>query len=153
MSFDSARADRLTALVLVAIGLVMVWAGWSMDRLEMRRIHPASIPGLLPMILGGAMVLCAGLLLASARDPDAPTPPGSWRNLAWAGGWSAAFALLMVGNINFYVATAIYVAGFLVIFDTERPVWRRAILGAAFGIAAAAAIGALFRYAFLVRLP
>ena len=45
-----AMADRLTAIVLLVIGLALLVGGWTMDRLEVRQIHPASIPGLVPMI-------------------------------------------------------------------------------------------------------
>ncbi|CAN0603617.1 unnamed protein product, partial [Ectocarpus sp. 12 AP-2014] len=50
MTFDGNTADRLTAVVLCLLGLAMTWGGFEMDRLEIRRIHPASIPGLVPMI-------------------------------------------------------------------------------------------------------
>ena len=56
-----AKADRVTAIVFLALGLAMLVGGWQMDRLEIRQIHPASIPGLLPMILGGLLALCRGL--------------------------------------------------------------------------------------------
>jgi len=153
MRLDSARADRITAIVLVALGLTMLWAGYTMDRLEIRRIHPSSIPGLLPMILGGGMAICAVFLYLGARDPDDPPPDASWRTMLLAGAWSAAFALLLVGTLPFYVATAIYVAGFVMIFDTDMAPLKRAVAACIFGILAAGIIGALFRYAFLVRLP
>ena len=153
MRLDTARADRTTAIVLAVTGFAMLWAGWSMDRLEIRRIHPASIPGLLPMLLGGAMVVCGGLLFGTARDADGDAPQVSWKNMGLAALWSIVYAALMVGTLNYYVATTIYVAGFLMLFGSEEPLLRRALMGAVFGILAAAAVGALFRYAFLVRLP
>lgn len=153
MRLDSARADRITAIVLIAMGLTMLWAGWTMDRLEFRRIHPSSIPGLLPMILGVGISVCAVFLYLGAQDSDSPAPSASWRNMVLTALWSAAFALLMVGNMPFYVATAIYVAGFIILFDTDMALPKRIIVGCVFGILAAGVIGALFRYAFLVRLP
>src|SRR5690606_27508065 len=41
-----ARADLITAIVLVLLGLAVTYASWTMDRLEVRRIHPSTIPGL-----------------------------------------------------------------------------------------------------------
>ena len=84
MQLDSARADRVAAMVLFAIGMASLYGGWAMDRLEVRRIHPASIPGLVPMILGLLLAVCAGLLWLSARR-ERPAAEGgggmeSWRN-------------------------------------------------------------------------
>jgi len=153
MRLDSARADRITAIVLIALGLTMLWAGYTMDRLEVRRIHPSSIPGLLPMILGGGICICAVLLFLGARDPNDEAPAASWRTMVLTGLWSAIFALFMVGNIPFYAATAIYVAGFVILFDTDMPPPKRIVAGVVFGVLTAAFVGTLFRYAFLVRLP
>ena len=52
-----ARADLITAIVLLALGLAVFYFSWTMDRLEVRRISPATIPGLVPMILGAALAL------------------------------------------------------------------------------------------------
>lgn len=153
MRMDTARADRITAILLAAIGVIMLWAGWTMDRLEFRDIHPASIPGLLPMILGAVAMVCAVLLFVSAQDAPQAAPQGSWGAMALAALWSGVYAVLMVGALPYYVATTIYVAGFLMLFDREAPLLRRAITGAVFGIVTAGGIGVLFRYAFLIRLP
>ena len=141
MRFDSARADRITAVVFMSLGAAMAWGGFVMDRLEIRRIHPASIPGLVPMILGVALMLCAAFLYRAARDSDA--------------GWSAFYALALVGNMPFVVATAIYLLGFTGWFlwreGGRRPVTAIAVI--AFSLTTAVAVSALFRYGFLVRLP
>ncbi len=162
MRFESARADRVTAVVFFALGAAMAWGGYTMDRLEIRQIHPASIPGLVPMILGAALMICAGLLFRGASDEDAAAegeagPEGSWFHLLTAAGWSVVYALGLVGRMPFAVATAIYLAGFVGWFvwrdvQPERP--ARAALGVAvFAVLTAVAVSALFRYGFLVRLP
>jgi len=63
---NAARNDRITAVVLFALGLAMLAGGVFMDRLEVRRIHPASIPGLVPMLLGVTLALCAVILYRGA---------------------------------------------------------------------------------------
>ncbi len=168
MTLDSARADRVTAVLLFLIGAAMLAGGWSMERLEIRRIHPASIPGLVPMILGGLLAICAILLFAGARgrehaeapvagavDPDAV----SWRSAGLSLLLCLVYAVGLVGTLTFFWATAIFVAAFAFLFAPAREAgqgWRdpRALaLSAGFGLAVAAAISVLFRYAFLVRLP
>src|SRR6056297_2853194 len=69
MPFDSARADRITAFVFFVLGAAMTWGGYVMDRLEIRQIHPASIPGLVPMFLGVALMLCRSALSGREDRP------------------------------------------------------------------------------------
>ena len=165
MNSDSNLADRVTAVVLCALGLAMAWGGFEMDRLEIRRIHPASIPGLVPMILGVCMVICAvslGLGSLSAPDSDAPEAEtmdrGNWIDFAFAAGWSCFFAILLVGRIPFMAASAIYIAVFSAWYlwpqQTEQD-GRIKMLGLVVVYAGliAAGVSALFQYGFLVRLP
>lgn len=155
MRFDSARADRITAVVFLTLGAAMTWGGFVMDRLEIRRIHPASIPGLVPMILGVALMICAVFLYRSAKDPEGPAEEGSWSDFAITAGWSVFYAIGLVGNMPFAVATAIYILGF-----TGWFIWREgghrpatAISVLFFSIIMAVGVSVLFRYGFLVRLP
>jgi putative tricarboxylic transport membrane protein len=183
MTLDTAKADKWTSLVFFALGLAMLIGGFTMDRLEIRQIHPASIPGLVPMILGAAMMLCSLLLFRSARnrsgdDPsdhlanDAPANTGdepsgttgpSLSNLGFAALYSIIYAIFLVGSMPFALATAIYIAAFYLHFtwhqgtgNAQAPLNRR-LLHLAFGIGFAAlsayAIASLFQYGFLVRLP
>ena len=177
MTLDSATADRLTSFVLFSLGVAMLIGGYTMDRLEIRHIHPASIPGLVPMILGAAMMLCAMLLfLSSRRNAAEQTPDGSSaaqtstepessahegpsvRNLVIAGFYSVVYALGLVGNMPFAVATAVYIAVFYLHFTwrTGRTVRQRAghiAFALAFAVCGAFAISSLFEHGFLVRLP
>lgn len=158
MRFDSAVADRVTALVLFALGAAMTWGGFVMDRLEIRQIHPASIPGLVPMILGVAMMLCAVLLALNADKTERTEPEtGSWSSFAFSALWSCFFAIVLVSRIPFAAATAIYVAGFagwfLLPATPAVARWKKALLILAFGVITAIAVSTLFRYGFLVRLP
>ncbi len=155
MRFDT--ADRITAAILFLVGLAMLYGSFVMDRLEIRQIHPASIPGLVPMFLGAALMLCAILLFTSSRppDPDVAGDTGSTRDLLLAAGLSVFYAVVLVGRVPFVVATAVYIAAFILLFATGDPSRRvrRAVFAVVFAALFAAAVGALFRFAFLVRLP
>ncbi|PZX17068.1 putative tricarboxylic transport membrane protein [Palleronia aestuarii] len=155
-------ADRLTAIVLGALGLSMAVGGYTMDRLEIRQIHPASIPGLVPMILGALLALCAGLLwreAARAREEDAQTfHDGSWLRLAVTAGLCLVYALVLVGWLPFFWSTAIFTAAFSAIFSwqAEASTFVRArslAVSAILGGAVALGTSALFAEVFLVRLP
>ena len=160
MRFESARADRVAAVVLFALGIAMLYGGYTMDRLEIRQIHPASIPGLVPMLLGGVLAVCAVLLFLGAReDPDAPAPEGvSWPNAGIALLLCLLYALGLVGRVPFFWATALFIAAFAGAFGwrdapgAARPL-RIAVVSVAYSLAVSGAISALFRYGFLVRLP
>ena len=169
MIFDSATADRWTSIALFALGVAMLIGGYTMDRLEIRQIHPASIPGLVPMILGAAMMLCAGLLFLSARaahsavEADRGEHPRhssteSGPNLFFAASYSVVYALALVGSMPFALATAIYIAVFYIHFtwDKTAPIYQRLMrvgYGIGFAVIGAYAIASLFQYGFLVRLP
>ena len=160
MRLDSARADQVSALVFFVLGVAMAIGGYTMDRLEVRQIHPASIPGLVPMILGGLLALCAiGLWLQARKREDGPdTDDVSLSNLGFAAFYTVAYALGLVGRMPFELATGIFITVFVLHFTYERlaegrhpAVWiASAVLYAAI---CSAAVSGLFRYAFLVRLP
>ncbi|SER86189.1 Tripartite tricarboxylate transporter TctB family protein [Tranquillimonas rosea] len=159
-----AKADRVTAVVLFGLGLSMSVGGWTMDRLEVRNIHPASIPGLVPIFLGALLAICAVLLWftasrQSAEGEDSPfMADGSWTRLALTAATCLVYALLLVGWLPFFWATAIFVATFSLIFSwPETPDTRARAMAAAgsvvLGIGVAYGTAVLFEQAFLVRLP
>lgn len=160
MRLDSANADRVAAVLLFALGVAMLWGGYTMDRLEIRRIHPGSIPGLLPMLLGAVLAGCSVLLYLGARDdPDARPAEGvSWPNAGIALALCLVYGLGLVGRLPFFWATAIFIAAFAALFtwrdaEARRSPVRTALVAIAFGFVVSGAISALFRYGFLVRLP
>lgn len=165
MNLDTPIADRVTALVLFCLGIAMTYGGFVMDRLEIRQIHPASIPGLVPIVLGLALAFCAMLLWIGAdksSDRSSQSMEVSWPDVFVALTLCAIYALGLVGNIHFGIATAIFVTVFSGWFlwpsaidaTTARAAKLRTAIGVtSFGVAAAILVSVLFRYAFLVRLP
>lgn len=178
MTLETANADKWTSLALFALGLAMLIGGFTMDRLEIRHIHPASIPGLVPMMLGAAMMLCSLLLYLSARQADQPATDAdstdadseaskassaSMPDLGFAALYSIIYAIFLVGSMPFALATAIYIAVFYLHFTWKQGVGNvsaqrsKRALHFAFGVGFASlsgyAISSLFQYGFLVRLP
>ena len=160
MRLDSARADQVTALVFFVLGVAMAIGGYTMDRLEIRQIHPASIPGLVPMILGGLLALCAVALYFGARKREDGPDAGdvSLHNLGFAALYTVVYALGLVGRMPFELATGIFITVFVLHFTRERLAEGRhpaLWIGGAllYAVICSAAVAALFRYAFLVRLP
>ena len=123
----TARADLLAAIVLVLLGIAVMYFSWTMNRLEARHIHPATIPGLVPLILGGALTLCGALLGVRAARLGRPG--------AWAGLWQVVtsphavragvvlvmalvYTLILVGRMPFWLASMIFIFAFIVVFET-----------------------------------
>jgi putative tricarboxylic transport membrane protein len=162
-----ARADLITALVLVALGLALFYWSWTMPRLEARRVHPATIPGLVPILLSVALTLC-GLLLGwrSWRIKA----PGGWQGLAALFttrqamrvavilALAAMHTLVLVGWLPFWAAAMLFIFAFIMIFETwlaDEPAGLLTTLAWAIGIAVAGGGGIyyVFERIFLVRLP
>jgi putative tricarboxylic transport membrane protein len=153
-------ADRLTAVVLLALGAAVTYGGWSMDRLEIRRIHPASIPGLLPFILGVALMICAAVLYSQAKlknDQKKNSGHGIGRFVLILVP-ALVYAIGLVGTIPFWLATLIFVSFFICVFEWPAMPTRKNLtfllaIAVAEGTFVAVGVTLLFEKAFLVRLP
>ena len=157
------RADLVTGAVLLALAVAMIVGAWNMDRLEIRRIHPLSAPGLTPGLLGIALGVASLILIAQSVRSGGLAGWRDWERrplqpvirLAVAFTLCLGYALGLVGRMPFWLATALFVTTFIVAFEwaddgnrVVRIAWATAI-----GIAAGLGISYVFSDLFLVRLP
>ncbi len=164
----AATADLVTGVILFALAVALIYGAWTMDRLEIRQIHPLTAPGLLPGLLGVALALCSALLIAgavrarrraaAAGAEGEAAGDGSPGNLAVATGLCLAYALVLVGWLPFWLATSLFVAAFIAVFEWPDAESGRARLvnllwAAGIGLGAGLAISYAFSELFLVRLP
>jgi hypothetical protein len=164
------KADFVTGLIFMALGLAVAVESLRMPRFEQLNVNPYTVPGLVPGILGAIiLVLGAVLFLRAARQggwrlagraPDAKpflADPGTRRLLL-----SVALCLLyatgLVGRLPFWLATFVFVAAFVVLFEwplaadrSDR--LRRVLLAIVLGAVISAATSFVFQEIFLVRLP
>ena len=161
------RADLITAIVLIALGLVVTYFSWTMDRLEVRRIHPSTIPGLVPLILGIALTLCGGLLAFRSAKLDIKGSGAalfhalvSWQAVRVLAvlGLALIYTLGLVGRMPFWLASALFIFIFITLFETvlaDEPKPLPWTLFWALLVALSAGIGIhyVFGQIFLVRLP
>ncbi len=161
-------ADLLTGAVLLILGLVVVYLSWTMPRLGNRGIHPATVPGLVPGALGIALTLMGGILgwrsLGALRDPAgwrrfgaAVSGPETGRALAMIA-LALLYPLGLIGLVPFWLATAIFVFAFILLFqgvltDAPKPLARLAFFAALQAVIVAGLIVVVFERGFLVRLP
>ncbi len=162
------RADLLTGLVLLVLGVAIVWMSWEMPRLEARRIHPATVPGLVPGLLGIALAICGAIL--TLRSVKVAGDGAGWRGFggqfvtndaARVGvtlGLALGYALVLVGWLPFWAATAVFVFVYIVVFErgfasSPHPLWRTLLTAAIQAALVGVIVSLVFERGFLVRLP
>jgi putative tricarboxylic transport membrane protein len=162
------RADFVTGVFLIVFGLAVLAEAWSMPRLEERSINPWTAPGIVPGILGIIIALCGALL--ALRSVGAGALRARWSGVADADSrdsfWRltlcallcVGYAVLLVGQMPFWLATAVFVFAFVAAFewngsDTGPARGRKLVVAAAIAAATAIIIPYSFQYLFLVRLP
>lgn len=162
-----ARADLVTAIVLVILGLVVFYFSYTMPRLEARGVHPMTIPGLVPMALGAGLAFLGVLLGLNAWRADAGGSWGGFLRVFWtleaarvaaALGLVLVFTLVLVGWLPFWGASMAFLFLFIVTMETvltdgRASVPRTLFWAAATAVAAGGGIYYLFAELFLVRLP
>lgn len=164
------RSDLWQGLGWVALGVAVLVGSITMDRLESQNINPYTVPGLLPGLLGLAMILLGGVLalrswqrgaLAHPREPftahQRETRKRVWIVIALCSVYSVA---LIGHGLPFWLASALFVTGSIVILqrmnrDPEERrltprLWLKAVV---IGVLAAVITQVVFQDLFLVRLP
>ena len=142
------RSDLFSALAWIVFGGAVTAGSWTMDRLEHLHINRYEIPGLVPGLLGAA-ILVLGLALAlravarGALGPQAPAAQAELQvesqtesqaesraesqaqsqagTMAIVFGLTLFYALALVGTgVPFWLGTFAFVSAFIFIFDRER---------------------------------
>ncbi len=164
----SPRADLLSALVWTAFGLAVAIGSWRMDRLENLHINKYEVPGLVPGLLGSAIVVLGIALALRAIRRGALQPsgaavtaaPGPRLYMAMVLGAMLAYSVVLVGHgLPFWLATLLFVAGFIWFFDRDRQralgrsTLRQAALALLYGAVTSAVVTLVFQHLFYVRLP
>lgn len=164
------RADFKDAVGWMALGLAILVGSITMDRLEQQNINPVTVPGLLPGLLGIAMVLLGGALgvrswRRGALAQSTPTPTvdeREQRRRVWiAIALCMGYGVVLVGHgIPFWLASTLYVTASILVFQrlsrdpVERQLgvmaWVKALV---IGAAASVVTWLVFEMVFLVRLP
>lgn len=165
------RADFVTGLALMALGIGALMQSLAMPRFADLGVNPYTVPGLVPGLLGAIIAGLGGVLtMRAARGggwrlahaaalPSDPAEHGPGRRrllltlvltVGYAGG--------LVGTIPFPVATGLFMLLFILLFTPEEqwkavPRWRTIAVAAVIALATAAVVTVLFERLFLVRLP
>lgn len=166
------RSDLRDAVAWIVFGLVVLVASIRMDRLEQQNINPYTIPGLLPGLLGLAMMLLGGVLAVRSlrrgalSQPDAPAAAdqnerSALRRTGITILLCVGYSAVLVGHgLPFWLASAIYVTASILIYQriankpAERRLTARSVIKAlVIGLASSLITHIVFQEFFLVRLP
>jgi hypothetical protein len=162
------RVDLVTAAVFFVAGIAIIYAAWRMPRFQEQLGEIYTAPGLVPALYGIVIVVLALWLAARAigRGALASGPAGkrerregdSNARLALAAVLCLAFAVGMVGRLPFWLATAIFVFLFILLFEWRggqpwrerlRPIVTAALVAGVTGVL----VVLVFQRVFYVRLP
>ncbi len=166
------RTDLRGAFVWIAVGAIVVFESWRMDRLTQQGAELFTAPGLWPGVIGLMLVLLGGILAwrsltrariagwHAAEEDDTVYAPKS--QFALAAAMFFAYALLLVGHgLPFWLGTALFVTVYVFVFRrADRQSGGRTgtargdlILALTCGIATAVVVSLVFEKLFFVRLP
>jgi hypothetical protein len=166
----SPRADLHDAIGWIVLGIAVLVGSLTMDRLQSQNINPVTVPGLLPGLLGIAMVLLGGVMAVrswrrgaahEALVPATPLQREERKRVVIAVLLCVGYGVVLVGHgIPFWLASSIYVTASILIFQrisqdpAERRLdaksWAKALV---IGVAASVVTWLVFERVFLVRLP
>ncbi|WP_439607408.1 tripartite tricarboxylate transporter TctB family protein [Hydrogenophaga sp.] len=156
----TARSDLWGGAGWAGFGLLIVAASWRMERFESMGAQLYTMPGFVPGMLGG-VVLLLGLVLMlrgwrrSLREAAAePAERLINRRIGITLVLSLVYAGLLIGRAPFWLVTGLFVAAFVAAFAPEDQAPRRRLLVAvATGVLTSAVVTFVFQHIFLVRLP
>jgi hypothetical protein len=165
----SPRSDLRQSLGWIALGIATTIGSLRMDRLEKQDINPYTVPGLLPGLLGVAIVFFGLLMLYRSWRRLACTPHvphvrteadraearRMWTVLALCIGFAGG---LVGRGLPFWAAAAVFVTVTIGLLQfAERSAKNQRLRGLAFalavGLGAGIVITLVFQEFFLVRLP
>ncbi len=163
-----AKADFVTSILVMLLGLGAFVTSLRMPRFENLNVDPYTVPGIVPGILGVILLgLGVVLFLRSLKRGGWQISPQAVATAVFSAaggrvvlvlGLTLGYAVVLVGRMPYWVATAIFVFLFIGAFEWPNHSHRRArtvslVTGAVMAVTVAVAVTAVFQLLFLVRLP
>ena len=164
------KADFVVSILLMCFAIWVVVHSLQMPRFQELGADPLSVPGIVPGIIGSIIFLLSltvfirairrnGYRLGiSRRSLTDFIRDAGIRRMLLTTFICMVYGLAMIGNMNYYLATFLFVLFFLLLFQfrpgESATAGRKLLLYSVVQAALTAGIvGAVFRYLFLVDLP
>jgi putative tricarboxylic transport membrane protein len=164
------RADFLTGIALILVGLYVILESWRMPRMEHLGAHPLSVPGIVPAFLAGVLIVAGAVLtirsvragghrlgLSREKLREVLAKPGN-RRLVITLVLTIGYAGFLIGRIPYEVATGLFIFAFIVVFEWKRGCAttryvRIVVAAAVLAVVTTAIVSVAFERLFLVTLP
>jgi hypothetical protein len=164
------KADFITAIVLMTFSAGIIVISYQMPTFEDVGSSPFMAPGIVPGILGIVLFIFSAILLFQSiakqgyqfnlKDVGIKGFFSEKRNrmMLFTLIINSVYALGLIGNISYPIATSLYVFVFVILFKYQRSqklLEQKKLLITSFlqAIIVSAAVTLVFRYLFLVDLP
>ena len=134
------KADFLTGMALIFLSVYVLFESWRMPRLEYLKVHPLSVPGLVPALLGIVIFIFAAILVVRSIRAGGHHLGMTWnglrhirsqrgnQRLLLTASISIGYAGFLVGSLPYWLATGLFVFAFVVLFEWRRGMVRREVL-------------------------
>lgn len=156
---SSARSDLVGGAAWMLFGALILIGSLRMDRFEKMGATLYTMPGFVPAMIGGVLILLGAVLALRGWQrrpvvPTGPVQPMLNRRVLWTAALALLYAGGLVGRVHFLAATALFVAAFVWVFTPEGSSWqRRWLMALLAGVLTAVVVDLVFEDVFLVRLP
>jgi Ca2+/Na+ antiporter len=157
---QSARSDLWGGVGWAGFGLAIIAASWRMDRFESMGAQLYTMPGFVPGMLGGVLLLLGLVLMLRSwrrhlkHAETRVAEPLLNRRIGITLLLALVYAGLLIGRAPFWLVTALFVSACVAIFAPEgQAPRRRATVALLAGVLTSAIVTLVFQHVFLVRLP
>ena len=165
------KKDFITSIVLIAFSVSVIVMSYTMPRLERRNIDPFSAPGVVPGMIGIALLLLSRILFVrsirrggyrifhkQSNPNDNAHLQGAATRVVLTLFISLVYAIGFLGRFDYSIITALYICTFICLFEFKAGVgiWaqKRMVLFAIIqAVIASGLITLVFQKLFLVDLP
>ncbi|KPJ76235.1 MAG: hypothetical protein AMJ54_12360 [Deltaproteobacteria bacterium SG8_13] len=164
------KADFITSILLMAFGIWVLVHSIQMPRFENLEANPFSVPGIVPGLLGVVIFLLSLVVFLRSLKQKGyrlginaavianASKDASMQRMLVTILVCSFYAMGLIGRTNYYLATFLFVLAFLLVFQYRQSQKQQALgkliaLSVLQAVLTAGAVGAVFRYLFLVELP
>ena len=164
------RADFITSIFLIVIGIGIIWASVAMPRFEDQGGSFYDSPGIVPAIIGVLLTVLAVAILVraigrrgyklglSGRTVGAVLKDETTLRMVITIATGVIYGLVLLRYLHFIASTLVFVFAFIMLFeyDLKKGIasqWKTILFAVLTSALTTGAVYATFQYLFLVNLP